>query len=150
MLWGRHGLIDRKSNAVIENLTDYKVVGLENLGLKDEGDPYAYKIQKLGQKYLLLQLEPLSRPEGYEVLSVREVTGLFAELRQTAVWFLGIYLAVFLIAGLFIYMMMRRTVEQMEKLQEVAEKQELLMGALSHEMRTPLTSIIGYSDTRAM
>ena len=72
-------LIDRKSNAVIENLTDYKVVGLENLGLKDEGDPYAYKIQKLGQKYLLLQLEPLSRPEGYEVLSVREVTGLFAE-----------------------------------------------------------------------
>ena len=35
----------------------------------------------------------------------------------------------------------------MEKLQEVAEKQELLMGALSHEMRTPLTSIIGYSDT---
>ena len=29
-------LIDRKSNAVIENLTDYKVVGLENLGLKDE------------------------------------------------------------------------------------------------------------------
>lgn len=140
-------LIDRKSNAVIENLTDYKVVGLENLGLKDEGDPYAYKIQKLGQKYLLLQLEPLSRPEGYEVLSVREVTGLFAELRQTAVWFLGIYLSVFLIAGLFIYMMMRRTVEQMEKLQEVAEKQELLMGALSHEMRTPLTSIIGYSDS---
>ena len=140
-------LIDRKSNAVIENLTNYKVVGLENLGLKDEGDPYAYKIQKLGQKYLLLQLEPLSRPEGYEVLSVREVTGLFAELRQTAVWFFGIYLAVFLIAGLFIYMMMRRTVEQMEKLQEVAEKQELLMGALSHEMRTPLTSIIGYSDT---
>ena len=50
-------------------------------------------------------------------------------------------------AGLFIYMMMKRTVEQMEKLQEVAEKQELLMGALSHEMRTPLTSIIGYSDT---
>ena len=72
---------------------------------------------------------------------LREVTGLFAELRQTAVWFLGIYLAVFLIAGLFIYMMMRRTVEQMEKLQEVAEKQELLMGALSHEMRLSLIHI---------
>ena len=77
------------------------MVGLENLGLKDEGNPYAYKIQKLGQKYLLLQMEPLSRPEGYEVLSVREVTGLFAELRQTAVCFWGIYLAVFLIAGPF-------------------------------------------------
>ena len=74
----------------------------------------------------------------------------FCRAETDAVWFLGIYLAVFLIAGLFIYMMMRRTVEQMEKLQEVAEKQELLMGALSHEMRTPLTSIIGYSDTCAM
>lgn len=140
-------LIDKKSSTAIENLTDYKVVGIENLSLKNEKDPYAYKIQKLGKKYLLLQKVALSKPEGYEVLSVREVTGLFAELRQTAVCFLGIYLAVFLIAGLFIYMMMRRTVEQMEKLQEVAEKQELLMGALSHEMRTPLTSIIGYSDT---
>ena len=130
-------LIDKKSNAAIENLTDYEVVGIENLGLKNENDPYAYKIQKLGKKYLLLQKVVLSKLEGYDVLSVREVTGLFAELRQTAGWF----------AGLFIYMMMKRTVERMEKLQEVAEKQELLMGALSHEMRTPLTSIIGYSDT---
>ena len=126
-------LIDKKSNAAIENLTDYEVVGIENLGLKNENDPYAYKIQKLGKKYLLLQKVVLSKLEGYDVLSVREVTGLFAELRQTAGWFTGIYLAVFLIAGLFIYMMMKRTVERMEKLQEVAEKQELLMGALSHE-----------------
>ena len=72
---------------------------------------------------------------------------MFTELRQTAVWFLGIYLAVFCIAGLFIYLMMKRTVQQMEKLQEVAGKQEMLMGALAHEMKTPLTSIIGYSDT---
>ena len=56
-------LIDRKSNAVIENLTNYKVVGLENLGLKDEGDPYAYKIQKLGQKYL--QARPADAPCRY-------------------------------------------------------------------------------------
>ncbi len=35
----------------------------------------------------------------------------------------------------------------MEELQEVAGKQEMLLGALSHEMKTPLTSIIGYSDT---
>ena len=35
----------------------------------------------------------------------------------------------------------------MEKLQEIAGKQEMLMGALAHEMKTPLTSIIGYSDT---
>ena len=76
-------MIDKKSNAAIENLTDYEVVGIENLGLKNENDPYAYKIQKLGKKYLLLQKVVLSKLEGYDVLSVREVTGLFAELRQT-------------------------------------------------------------------
>ena len=32
-------LIDKKSNAAIENLTDYEVVGIENLGLKNENDP---------------------------------------------------------------------------------------------------------------
>ena len=53
-------LIDKKSNAAIENLTDYEVVGIENLGLKNENDPYAYKIQKLGKKYLLLQKVALS------------------------------------------------------------------------------------------
>ena len=110
-------------------------------------DPYAYKIQKLGKKYLLLQKVALSKPEGYEVplrpgshrtlhraeadrcLVCRNLSGSVSDGR------------------IFIYMMMKRTVERMEKLQEVAEKQELLMGALSHEMRTPLTSIIGYSDT---
>ena len=61
-------LIDKKSSTAIENLTDYKVVGIENLGLKNEKDPYAYKIQKLGKKYLLLQKVALSKPEGYEVL----------------------------------------------------------------------------------
>ena len=64
----------------------------------------------------------LTNPEGYEILSVRDVTSMFTELRQTAAWFLGIYLAVFCIAGLFIYLMMKRTVQQMEKLQEVAGK----------------------------
>lgn len=94
-------------------------------------------------------MEPLSRPEDTKS-SLFGKSQAFCRAETDAVWFLGIYLSVFLIAGLFIYMMMRRTVEQMEKLQEVAEKQELLMGALSHEMRTPLTSIIGYSDTCVM
>ena len=60
--------------------------------MKNENDPYAYKIQKLGQKYLLLQKLALSKPEGYEILSVREVTEMFSELKQTAVWFLGIFM----------------------------------------------------------
>ena len=140
-------LINSESKEAVVNRTNYNIVSIDNLDLSDKTDPYEYKIQKLNHKYLFLQQGLLTNPEGYEILSVRDVTSMFTELRQTAVWFLGIYLAVFCIAGLFIYLMMRRTVQQMERLQEVAGKQEMLMGALAHEMKTPLTSIIGYSDT---
>ncbi|MDO5577215.1 MAG: HAMP domain-containing sensor histidine kinase, partial [Fibrobacter sp.] len=36
--------------------------------------------------------------------------------------------------------------EKIDKLQEEADKKELFVGAFSHELKTPLTSIIGYSD----
>ena len=127
-------LINSESKEAVVNRTDYEIVSMDNLGLNNKTDSYEYKIQKLNHKYLLLQHALLTNPEGYEILSVRDVTSMFTELRQTAAWFLGIYLAVFCIAGLFIYLMMKRTVQQMEKLQEVAGKQEMLMGALAHEI----------------
>lgn len=39
-----------------------------------------------------------------------------------------------------------RLEEQMHELQDEAERKELFVGAFSHELKTPLTSIIGYSD----
>lgn len=36
--------------------------------------------------------------------------------------------------------------EKMRELQDEAERKELFVGAFSHELKTPLTSIIGYSD----
>lgn len=36
--------------------------------------------------------------------------------------------------------------EKMNELKETAEKKELFIGAFSHELKTPLTSVIGYSD----
>lgn len=36
--------------------------------------------------------------------------------------------------------------EKMHELQDEAERKELFVGAFSHELKTPLTSIIGYSD----
>ncbi len=39
-----------------------------------------------------------------------------------------------------------RLEEKMNELQDEAERKELFVGAFSHELKTPLTSIIGYSD----
>lgn len=94
-------LINSESKEAVVNRTDYEIVSMDNLGLNNKTDSYEYKIQKLNHKYLLLQHALLTNPEGYEILSVRDVTSMFTELRQTAAWFLGIYLAVFCIAGLF-------------------------------------------------
>lgn len=42
---------------------------------------------------------------------------------------------------------MAETIEEdMEKLKESVEKQELFMASFAHEMKTPMTSIIGYAD----
>ena len=37
--------------------------------------------------------------------------------------------------------------EQMEELETVSERRRQLLGSLTHELKTPMTSIIGYSDT---
>ena len=42
--------------------------------------------------------------------------------------------------------MTARISEQMDKLRSEAERKELFVGAFSHELKTPMTSIIGYAD----
>lgn len=40
-----------------------------------------------------------------------------------------------------------RIEEQVRQLEEVSGQRKLLLGSLTHELKTPMTSIIGYSDT---
>ena len=136
-----------KENEAVENLTGYAIENPQALEGVNGAQSFDYRIQRLPGKVLMLQKTELSKPEGYTLFSVREVTEVYAEIRGLAVWYLEIYSAIFVLAGFFIYRMMRKSMKAMEELQEVAGKQELLLGALSHEMKTPLTSIIGYSDS---
>lgn len=130
---------------VLENPTEYQIADMSTLpALAASGD---YRIQRLDEEFLMLQMQEIKKPEGLSLLSVRNITEIILEIRRLAMWYLGIYCAIFLFAGFFIWQMMRKTVRAMEELQEVAEKQEMLLGALAHEMKTPLTSIIGYSDS---
>lgn len=136
-----------KENRAVENLTEFEVLDTKGLKAEVQENSYDYGIQRLGKRYLLLQKTALSRPAGYQVFSAADVTAVYKEIKGLAFWYAGIYTVIFLLAGGFICQMMRRTVRTMENLQDVAERQELLLGALAHEMKTPLTSIIGYSET---
>ncbi len=140
-----YALLD--GSQVMENLTEYDIIDSSALTVSEDREDHDYGIQRLNGKYLLLQKTGLIQPEGYSLLAVREVTEIYKELKKLAAMYLGIYGGIFLLAGFFIYRMMRHTVRAMEELQEVAQKQEMLLGALAHEMKTPLTSIIGYSDS---
>lgn len=96
---------------------------------------------------MILQKRDLTEPAGFSVFSARDITEVFEELKQMSLLLTAVYLGIFLVGEIFIYRMMHRSIRDMEELALVAEKQELLLGALSHEMKTPLTSIIGFSDT---
>lgn len=140
-------LFDMDQKQTVENLSAYNIINIAPMNMKDVSNAMDYRIQKLNGKQLLLQQTEVPYPENCRLISVREITDVFREIRRLGMWFLGIYGIIFFLAGMFIYRMMRKTVRQMETLQEVAGKQEFLLGALSHEMKTPLTAIIGYADT---
>ena len=72
-------LINSESKEAVVNRTNYNIVSIDNLDLSNKTDPYEYKIQKLNHKYLFLQQGLLTNPEGYEILSVRDVTSMFTE-----------------------------------------------------------------------
>lgn len=136
-----------KKKEVLVNLTGYEIVDIDALGLPEGAGTSDYRIQRLHGKYLMLQQTKVNVFENGSIFSVRDITEVLVEIQQLALWVLMINGGIFLLAGFFIYRMMRRTVRAMEELQEVAGKQEILLGALAHEMKTPLTSIIGYSDS---
>lgn len=142
-----YALIDQTKGEAEENFTGYQVMDMKAMELEEEGNSGSYRLQRLDGEMILLQYISLEQSEGFGVLSVRNISDVFTELWQTALSFLGISSGIFFLAGFFIYRMMKKTVRRMEELQEVAGKQELLLGALAHEMKTPLTSIIGYSDS---
>lgn len=136
-----------KGSEVEDNFTGYEIVDADALDIEDSGDTYDYRIQRLSGKVLMLQKTVLQQPQGYFLIYIRDITGLVSDIKKLAMWYLGIYAGIFLLAGFFIYRMMQKNIQAMEELQEVAGRQEMLLGALAHEMKTPLTSIIGYSDS---
>lgn len=136
-----------KNDTVVENRTGYEIASKKVIEIAESMEKEDYRIQKLGEDYLLLQQMYLNLEQELVLLSVEDISENFEQIMELFLWFGGIYALIFVIAGTFLYYMMRRTVLQMEELSDTAKQQEFLLGALSHEMKTPMTSIIGFSDS---
>lgn len=167
-----------EGQACIKNLTEYDISAPEALR-----DPYT--VQKLGETYLLLMKKELPYPQGFWVMSVKNITSTWAEGRQQAKGFLVMFLFVFVVsvggaAAIANHMLkalekLRAQAEQIRKgdfngrviltsrdelkelsdslnsmsdqIRQQIEDLELLLGAMAHEMKTPLTNILGYADS---
>lgn len=177
-----------KHGECIENLTDYDVINPGAL----EGD---YMVQKLrltqtgapgGEPVWLLLLKyPLEYPEGYEVLSVQDITPTWRLLKHQVFTLILVFITGTLLASIFLIAFLRHMLRGLEDLrtaaaaiscgalgrqvpirskdeigqvgrafnqmssqiEEQVDNLQLLLGALAHEMKTPVTSIIGYADS---
>lgn len=172
------GYVLLKSDTPIVNKTGYEILDPGGIGAD-------YGIQRLGEEYLLLMREPLSYPDGFSVLAVKNVTGQWNGVRRQAIIFGACFLAAILGAAAVTFSLTGRMLGALGKLERAAgeisrgnlstrvavesddevgqvakafnqmsgqvEKQvedlELLLGALAHEMKTPVTSIMGYADS---
>ena len=125
------------------NKTGYKILDIQKLDINSDD----YRIQNYSGKYLMFHVKKFAKPTDSMVIQISDITNQISEVRKLAVLYVVVYSVIFIGAGMFIFFMMRRNFNAMEELQETSRKQELLLGALAHEMKTPLTSIIGYSDS---
>lgn len=171
-----YGLL--KGQECIKNMTDYEISSPEALK-----DPYA--VQKLGERYLLIMKRALPYPEGFQVMSVKDITSTWREGQEQAGVYLSVFLLVFTVSMVIVAAVVSHLLKALEKLQAQTERikrgdfdseviltskdelkdlsdslnsmsrkicgqiedLELLLGAMAHEMKTPLTSIMGYADS---
>lgn len=119
---------------------------------KEEGK-LSHTLQKINKKTYLILSENLSLwQEKYALYGVKDITSVYQELEEL---FFCLLIAGMVILGvtclILIFSVKTMTAKEIEshieELKEVSMRQQQLLGALSHEIKTPVTSLIGYSDT---
>ena len=181
-----------KDGKEMVNLTAYSLIsGEEQRFLTGEPE---YVIQKTDGIHLLVMGQKLKtdRKENFQLILVKDISGLYKE-RENQIWIFGIlYLVVIFFAVDIIFWLVRMVLkplveletaavaiskgdwrrrirvrrndevgkvsvafnqmadqveDQMLELEGESERRRQLLGSLTHELKTPMTSIIGYSDT---
>lgn len=187
---GRNYALLEEGDTVV-NLTAYEIVAAEQLRLSAD-EEFDYRIQRIGNKRVLLMKHSLEKLKGFEIMQVQDITRLYDEMNEQIYIFIAIYALVSIGAGIVIFSILRHTLRplqtlkkaadgisqgqlqmraqvtskdefgtvgeafnqmagrienQIEELRTLSEQRKILLGSLTHELKTPMTSIIGYSDT---
>jgi|GEM_PF-696603 len=90
--------------------------------------------------------------EKYCIFTITDVTDIYkniSDMTLNYIW-LGLICSIVgtVIIALFVKMSMRRTVQKhIAQLEDVAQRQQLFVRGLTHEIKTPLTSMLLHTDT---
>lgn len=96
------------------------------------------------RKFMILAKNITLWQKKYALYGVKEITGIYIELKQIAVKFFCVGIFILIISSIILMIALKVTIKELE---ENAKRQKQLFSALSHEIKTPITSLIGYSDT---
>lgn len=167
-----------KNQECILNLTDYEIIN--TTALDNE-----YCIQKVSDRWLMIMQADLNYPQGFQVISVKDITNTWTDAVRQVVQYLTVFTCTLAAALIILTCIIRRMLKLLEDLQAQAdaisrgdfshktqirsndelgrlsesinrmhdkieqqiEDLHLLLGAMAHETKTPVTSIMGYADS---